>query len=69
MTCHRPYYNRGGTLTEKDFLKIGKEVASAFYTENVNRINITQKPKEEGMIKYSGFVTTSPAAFSNGCTS
>ena len=25
MTCHRPYYNRGGTLTEKDFLKIGKE--------------------------------------------
>ncbi len=33
MTCHWPYYNRGGTLTEKDFLKIGKEVASAFYTE------------------------------------
>lgn len=45
MTCHRPYYN-GGTLTEKDFLKIGKEVASAFYTENVNQHK--HHPKAEG---------------------
>ena len=46
MTCHRPYYNRSGTLTEKDFLKIGKEVASAFYTENVNQHK--HHPKAEG---------------------
>ena len=37
MTCHRPYYNRGGTLTEKDFLKIGKEIASALDAEKINQ--------------------------------
>jgi hypothetical protein len=37
MPRHWLYYNSGSTFTEKDFLKIGKEIASALDAEKINQ--------------------------------